>query len=40
LLYNTIKVQSFFYIGGLQKYFVIKVAKAKNAKNVNVKVVV
>jgi hypothetical protein len=40
LLYNTVKVQSFFRTGGLQKYFVVQVAEAQNAEDVNVKVAV
>ncbi|RAQ98931.1 recq family helicase [Stemphylium lycopersici] len=40
LLYNTVKVQSFFRTGGLQKYFVVQVAEAQNAEDVDVKVAV
>jgi hypothetical protein len=29
-LYNSVKVQSFFCLGGLQKYFIVKVSVVKN----------
>ena len=40
LLYKTVKVQSFFRTGGLQKYFIVKTAKAENTQDVNVEVAV
>jgi hypothetical protein len=35
LLYKTVKVQSFFYTGGLQKYFIVEVGVAKNRVNLD-----
>jgi hypothetical protein len=37
LLYKTVKVQSFFYTRGLQKYFIISLADAIDPKNASVK---
>jgi hypothetical protein len=36
LLYNTVKVQSLFRTGGLQRYFVVKQAKAEDAENLSI----
>ena len=36
LLYNTVKVQSFFRSGGLQKYFIVDLADVQNAENAGV----
>jgi hypothetical protein len=33
LLYKTVKVQSFFRAGGLQKYFIVNLVDAGNAEN-------
>jgi hypothetical protein len=33
LLYNYIKVQIFFYTGGLQKYFVVNLGKVEDKEN-------
>jgi hypothetical protein len=35
LLYNTVKVQSFFRSRRLQKYFIIKVGAAGNRENLD-----
>jgi hypothetical protein len=35
LLYKTVKVQSFFYTGGLQKYFIVEVGVAENGVNLD-----
>jgi hypothetical protein len=40
LLYNTVKVQSFFRTGGLQKYFVVQEAEAQDVRDVDVEVAV
>jgi hypothetical protein len=40
LLYNTIKVQSFYRTGGLQRYFVVNLAVARNAQNDDVEAAV
>ena len=40
LLSKTVKVQSFFRTGGLQKYFIVKTAEAENTQDVNVEVAV
>ena len=37
LLYNTVKVQSFFRTRGLQKYFVVNLVDARNVRNDEVK---
>jgi hypothetical protein len=35
LLYDTVKVQSFFRISGLQKYFVINLGGIEDSENVD-----
>jgi superfamily II DNA helicase RecQ len=40
LLYDTVKVQSFFRTGGLQKYFIVETVEAENTEDVDVKVAV
>ena len=40
MLYNTVKVQSFFCSGGLQKYFIVDLADAQIDENAGVENVV
>ncbi len=37
MLYKSVNIQSFFRTGGLQKYFIIDLADARNNENVGVK---
>ncbi len=37
MLYKSVNIQSFFCTGGLQKYFIVNLANARNNKNVRVK---
>ena len=36
MLYKTVKVQSFFRTGGLQKYFIVDLVDAGNVENAGV----